>query len=62
MPELPCMAKHIFSVALSNDAAEINWKKKKYKDCSTSTKERSRLLPEIVHKLITIQQDFAFTS
>ena len=55
VPELQYMAKHIFSVALSNDAAEINWKN--YKDCST--KERSRLLPETVHKLITIQQDSA---
>ena len=49
------MAKHIFSIALSNDASEINWKH--YKDCST--KERSRLTPEAVHKTITIQQDAA---
>ncbi len=49
------MAKHIFSVALSNDSAEINWKN--YKDCST--KETSKLSPETVHKLITIQQDSA---
>ena len=55
VPELQYLAKHIFSVALSNDSAEINWKN--YKDCST--KERSRLLPETVHKLITIQQDSA---
>ena len=48
------MAKHIFSVALST-SAEINWKN--YKDCST--KERSSLLPETVHKLITIEQDSA---
>ena len=33
----------------------INWKH--YKDCST--KERSRLTPEAVHKTITIQQDAA---
>ena len=55
VPELQYLAKHIFSVALSNDSAEINWKN--YKDCST--KERSRLLPETVHRLITIQQDSA---
>ena len=55
VPELQLMAKHIFSIALSNDASEINWKH--YKDCST--KERSRLTPETVHKIITIQQDAA---
>jgi hypothetical protein len=55
VPELQQMAKHIFSIALSNDASEINWKH--YKDCST--KERSRLLPDTVHKSITVQQDAA---
>ena len=55
VPELQQMAKHIFSIALSKDASEINWKH--YKDCST--KERSRLTPENAHKTITIQQDAA---
>ena len=58
VPELQQMAKHIFSIALSNDASEINWKH--FKDCST--KERSRLTPEAVHKTITIQQDAALVS
>ena len=45
------MAKKIFLVSIANEAAELNWKQ--YKD--NSTKNRSALLPDKVHKLICIQ-------
>ena len=49
--ELTYMAKKIFLVSIANEAAELNWKQ--YKD--NSTKNRSALLPDKVHKLICIQ-------
>ena len=45
-------------IALSNEAAEINWKH--YKD--NSSKDRSRLLPDTVNKLIKVQQSAALRS
>jgi hypothetical protein len=49
--ELTYMAKKIFFVSIANEAAELNWKQ--YKD--NCTKSRSALLPDKVHKLISIQ-------
>lgn len=49
--ELTYMAKRLFLISISNDAAELNWKQ--YKD--NSTKMRSKLKPDTVHKLISIQ-------
>jgi hypothetical protein len=49
--ELTYMAKKLFHISISNDAAELNWKQ--YKD--NSTKMRSSLHADTVHKLISIQ-------
>ena len=49
--ELTYMAKKIFHVSISNDAAELNWKQ--YKD--NCTKARCRLDTGTVNKLICIQ-------
>jgi hypothetical protein len=56
--DLTTMALKIFGIALSNEAAEINWKH--YKD--NSSKARSSLRPDTVHKLIKVQQSAALRS
>ena len=49
--ELKYMAKRLFYISISNDAAELNWKHHK----DNSTKMRARLHADKVHKLISIQ-------
>jgi hypothetical protein len=52
------VAFKIFGIALSNEAAEINWKH--YKENSSNA--RSSLLPDTVHRLIKVQQSAAICS